>query len=136
MRSCSSFKMHLARVMYHALPFLQKAERESLVTLHAWGRRHMLLNLNLRLWVLLSFQTEGGDRRSFLWAERGTSRVLQRNNLIKVQSVPFADRVKRWFVSGWWKLSLPWVVPPTVVLPHFGCLTSVPRLMPSESVPP
>jgi hypothetical protein len=30
--------MHLARVMYDALPFLLKTEREGRVALHGWGR--------------------------------------------------------------------------------------------------
>src|SRR6266702_3229445 len=47
-RTCSSFKIHLAGVMYDALPFLQKAERVSRVALHASVRRHMFLHSSLR----------------------------------------------------------------------------------------
>src|ERR1700686_1143256 len=66
----------------------------------------------------------------------GTSRVLHRNNLIARQSLTFADCVSRLFVCGWCSESRPCMVPPTVALPHLGCLTNVPRLIPSEIVPP
>ena len=58
------------------------------------------------------------------------SHDLQRNSLMGRQSKMLAVCVSRLFVTGSCKLNFPSLVPPTMALPHFGCVTSVPRLIP------
>ena len=90
----------------------------------------------LRLWIPCPFQ--GGEETGvpYLVVERGMSRVLHRNNLIKLHSATFAACVSRLLLIGSCKLSFPFMVPPTVAFPHLGCVTNVPRLIPNERVPP
>src|SRR5215470_13357046 len=73
---------------------------------------------------------------SYVVGNRGASRVFHRNSLISRQSATLADWVSRLPVCASCRLSFPSIVPPTYALPHVGCLTRVPRLIPSESVPP
>src|SRR5258708_16327620 len=90
------------------------------------------------LWVGIISHYSAGEEASvpFLAVARGASRVFQRNSLISRQSATLADWVSRLPVCGSCRLSFPSIVPPTYAFPHVGCLTSVPRLIPSESVPP
>src|SRR5207244_2165224 len=92
-----------------------------------------------RVWTPVCLQATGGNTRSFpgVWVEEeGTSHVLHRKSLITRQSVTCAPCVSRFPVRGSCRLTLPFSVPPTYVLPHFGWWTRVPRLMPCDSVPP
>src|SRR6266849_407893 len=83
-----------------------------------------------------AFQAGEEAGAPYLAVSPGTSRVFHRTSLIRRQSATLADWVSRLPVSLSCRLRCPSIVPPTYAFPHLGCLTSVPRLMPCESVPP